>query len=234
MIFLAQEAGWPAALVVVVGIVALIIGGGIGFGIAYSLAGRKAREKKTETEGLLAKAQAEAETILKEARVTVKEEAIRARETYEKETSKTREEQRDRERVLTKREDGLEAKMETLTRKEKTVEASEKRVADMERSYKTKQSELDQMIADEKRTLNKIAGLDANQAREMLLQRMEGEVQHETAALIQRYTEQAKEECDQKARELLAGAIQRLASDFTADVTVATVDIPSDEMKGRI
>ena len=234
MIFLAQETGWPAALVVVVGIIALVVGGGIGSAIAYFLTARKTRETKSETEGLLAKAQAEAAAVLKEARVTAKEEAIRAREAFEKETSQTREELRERDRVIAKREDSLEAKMETLTRKEKAVEAAEKRVTDMERSHKTKQADLDQMIADEKRTLNKIAGLDANQAREMLLARMEGEVQHESAALIQRYTEQAKEDCDQKAREILAGAIQRLASDFTADVTVATVDIPSDEMKGRI
>ncbi|MCX5655533.1 MAG: Rnase Y domain-containing protein, partial [Planctomycetota bacterium] len=199
MTFLAQEAGWPVALVV--GIIALVVGGGIGFAIAYTLTARKARQTKSEAEGLLPKAQAEAAAVLKEARVTAKEEAIRVREAFEKETSKTREEQRERERVLTKREDGLEAKMETLTRKEKIVEAAEKRVADMERNYKAKQAELDQMIADEKRTLNKIAGLDANQAREMLLARMEGEVQHEAAALIQRYTEQAKEDCDQKARE---------------------------------
>jgi ribonuclease Y len=234
MMFLAQEAGWPAALVIVVGIIALVVGGGIGFAIAYALTARKARETKSEAEGLLAKTQAEADVILKEARVTAKEEAIRTREAFDKETSKTREELRERERVIAKREDSLEAKMETLVRKEKMVEASEKRIADTEHTYKIKLADLDQKIAEEKRTLNKIAGLDANQAREMLLARMEGEVQHEAAALVQRYTEQAKEDCDQKGREILAGAIQRLASDFTADVTVATVDIPSDEMKGRI
>jgi ribonuclease Y len=68
----------------------------------------------------------------------------------------------------------------------------------------------------------------------MLLERMEGEVQHETAALIQRATEQAQETSDQRSREILAIAIQRLASDYTAEATVGTVDIPSDEMKGRI
>ncbi|MCX5674230.1 MAG: ribonuclease Y [Planctomycetota bacterium] len=231
MTFLAQAAEWQAALV---GIVALVLGGGIGYAVAYFLAVRKARQTESEGERTVSKARADADAILKEARVTAKEEAIRAREAFEKETARTREELRERERVVTKHEDGIDAKMETLTRKEKAVEAGYTQVADMEKSLKAKHADLDQKIADEKRVLIKVAGLDQNQARQMLLERMEGEVQHEAAALIQRATEHAQEESEQKARQILAGAIQRLASDYTAEVTVATVDIPSDEMKGRI
>ena len=231
MTFLAQAAEWQAALV---GIVALVLGGGIGYAVASFVVVRKARQTKSEGERTVSKAQADADAILKEARVTAKEEAIRVRDAFEKETARTREELRERERVVAKHEDGLDAKMETLARKEKTVEAGYTLVADMEKSLKAKHADLDQKIADEKRTLFKVAGLDQNQARQMLLERMEGEVQHEAAALIQRVTEHAQEESEQKARQILAGAIQRLASDYTAEVTVATVDIPSDEMKGRI
>ncbi len=206
----------------------------VGFGIAYRRVSRKSKQDQGEAQQVLDKARREAEAILKEAKVTAKEEAIKARETFEKETGDTREELRERERVVAKHEDSLEAKMETLNRKEKTVEAGEKRVADLEKTVKTRQAELDQMVADEKRTLMKVAGLDENQARALLLERMEGEIQHEMAALIQRGTEKAQETVDQRARELLATTIQRLASDFTAEATVGTVDIPSDEMKGRI
>ncbi|MBE3099565.1 MAG: ribonuclease Y [Planctomycetes bacterium] len=231
MTFLAQAAEWQAALV---GIVALVLGGGIGYAVAHFVAVRKARQAESEGERTVSKARADADAILKEARVTAKEEAIRAREAFEKETARTREELRERERLVAKHEDGIDAKMETLARKEKAVEAGYTQVADMEKSLKAKHADLDQKIADEKRTLFKVAGLDQNQARQMLLERMEGEVQHEAAALIQRVTEHAQEESEQKARQILAGAIQRLASDYTAEVTVATVDIPSDEMKGRI
>jgi ribonuclease Y len=124
--------------------------------------------------------------------------------------------------------------MDTLNRKEKTVEAGEKRVGEIEKTLTAKQTELEQLIADQRRTLLKISGLEEHQARAMVLERLEGEVQHEAAALIQRSNEQALETADQKAREILAGAIQRLASDFTATVSVGTVDIPNDEMKGRI
>jgi ribonucrease Y len=235
MMFLAQAAQEGGMLLpLVVGVVALIAGAAIGFGIARSLAAKRSRQSQDEGKSLLEKARREADAILKEAKVTAKEEAIQAREAFEKETTQTREELRERERTAVKREDSLEAKMDTLTRKEKTVEAGEKRVADAEKALKTQQTELEQVIADEKRTLQKISGMDEAQARAMLLERMEGEVQHEMAALIQRSSEQTQETVDQKARELLAGAIQRLASDFTAEVTVGTVDIPNDEMKGRI
>jgi len=231
MVFLAEDLGGLTALI---GVIGAAVGAGIGYGIAHVIFSKRVRQTESQAEKLTAKARQEADALLKDARVTVKEEAIRARDVFEKETSKTREEQRERERLVTKREDALESKMETLSHKEKTVEAGEKRVADIEKNYKTKQADLDRMIADEKRTLFKISGLDQNQARAMLLERMEAEVQHEAAALIQRATEQAQETSDQKARQILATTIQRLASEYTAEATVSTVDIPSDEMKGRI
>jgi len=214
--------------------VAALVGAGAGFAVASFLAVRRARRTHSEAQEVLTKARHEAETIVKEARVEAKEKAIRAREEFEQETHKTREELRERERLVAKREDGIEAKMETLNRKEKTVEAGDRRIADTEKNLKTRQTELETALADQKRTLHKISGLGPNEARAMLLERLEAEVQHEAAALIQRSTEQAQEVADQKGREILAIAIQRLASDYTAEATVATVDIPSDEMKGRI
>jgi len=224
----------PGLLALPIVVVAIAIGYIIGHIIASRLAAKRASLTQGQAEEINAQARHDAETILKEAKVTAKEEAIRARDDFGKETQKTREELRERERLIIKREDALESKMDTLTRKEKVVEAGEKRISEVEKGLATKQAELDQMVADEKRQLFKISGLGASEARAILLERMEAEVQHDAAALIQRATEQAQETADQKAREILAVTIQRLASDFTAEVTVATVDIPSDEMKGRI
>jgi ribonuclease Y len=220
-------------MVLIVLVVALVCAGG-GYAVAYLMT-RKVRQTQSDAADVaLKKAREEAAGIIKEAMVEAKDSAIKARESFDKETAQTREELRERERGLVKREDGLESKMETLTRKEKTVEASEKRIADTEKTLKAKQDELEKMITDQKHQLYKISGLQPNEARALLLEKMEAEVQHEAAALIQRVTDQATETADQKAREILAVAIQRLASDFTAEATVATVDIPSDEMKGRI
>jgi len=217
-----------------IAVVAAVVFGIVGYAAAAYLSAKKAKQTQSEADTLLEKARRAAESIRKEANVEAKEAAIQAKETFEQETSKTRDELRERERTLAKREDAIESKMETLGRKEKTVEAGEKRGADQEQQLKERQAEVDHLVAEERQQLHRISGLSAGDARAMLLDKMEAEVQHEAAALIQRATDQATETADQKAREILSVAIQRLASDYTAEATVATVDIPSDEMKGRI
>ena len=226
------EVGLP--LQIGVAVVVGVVGVAIGFLVARSRAAKRAAAEQGEGQRILEKARRDAEALLKEARVEAKEEAIKARDGFEKETAETREELRERERIAAKRDDSLEAKMDTLASKEKTVEAIERRAQEMQKAAHAKEEEFDNLIAEEKRQLHKISGLGQAEARAMLLERMEAEVQHEAAAMVQRVTEQAQETAVEKSREILASTIQRLASDYTAEVTVATVDIPSDEMKGRI
>ncbi len=214
--------------------IALVVVGAVGIAVAVVVLKKQAGKAKAEAEDLLEQARREADGIRKEAKVEAREEAMQAREAFEQEAAKTREELRERERKAVKREDGVDAKLETLNRKEKAVEASEKRATQMEEDLKAKHQELDRMVAEEKQQLLKISGLGQNEARSILLERMEAEVEHEAAALIQRTTERAQETAQQKAREILATVVQRLASDYTSEATVATVDIPNDEMKGRI
>jgi len=218
----------------------VVAAAGAGAGVAVyalaakSVAARRAREARDEADQVVAQAKRDADAFLKEAKVEAKEEAIRAREAFEKESAKTREELRERERKVAKREDGVDDKMETLARKEKTVEAMERRANELERSVGQRQEELQHLIGQQKQELYKISGLSQADARAMLLEKIEGEVQHEAAAMIQRITERAQETAAEKSREVLVTAMQRLASDYAAEVTVAAVDIPSDEMKGRI
>jgi len=214
--------------------IALLVVVGVGIVGAVLWLKKRDRETKAAAEGVLEQARRDADSLRKEAKVEAREEAMKARETFEKEAAETREELRNRERQVVKREDSLDAKLETLSRKEKAVEAEQKRVSGLEDDLKAKHAELDQTVAEQKEQLLKISGLGADEARSVLLERMEAEVEHEAAALIQRTTERAQETADAKAREILAGAIQRLASDYTSEATVATVDIPNDEMKGRI
>ncbi|MBE3135647.1 MAG: DUF3552 domain-containing protein, partial [Acidobacteria bacterium] len=218
----------------VIGALIAVAGAALSAAVAFVVVRKRARQIQTHTDQTVEQARRDAESVRKEAKVEAKEELLRARETFEKESAQSRDELRDRERLVTKREDGLESKMETLSRKEKTVEAAERRVSDLETDLKAKQAELEQAVAEGQRQLFKISGLSANDARAMLLERMEGEIQHETAVIIQRGFEQAQETVDQKAREILATTVQRLASDYTSEATVATVDLSNDEMKGRI
>ncbi|MFO8014578.1 MAG: ribonuclease Y [Phycisphaerae bacterium] len=214
--------------------IALVAAAVVGIAVATVMLKKRSDEAKAAAEEILAQARRDADSLRKETRVEAREEAMKAREAFEKEAADTREELRRRERQVVKREDSLDAKLETLNRKEKAVEAEQKRISGLEEDLKAKQAELDRAISEQKEQLLKISGLGPDEARSVLLGRMEAEVEHEAAALIQRSTERAQETADAKAREILAGAIQRLASDYTSEATVATVDIPNDEMKGRI
>ncbi|MEA3367993.1 MAG: Rnase Y domain-containing protein, partial [Planctomycetota bacterium] len=214
--------------------IALVVVAGVGIAVAAVVLKKRGREAKAGAEELLVQARRDADSLRKEAKVEAREEAMKAREAFEKEAAETREELRGRERQVVKREDGLDAKLETLNRKEKAVEAEQKRVSGLEDDLKATHADLDRTVAEQKQQLLKISGLGPDEARTVLLQRMEAEVEHEAAALIQRTTERAQETADTKAREILASAVQRLASDYTSEATVATVDIPNDEMKGRI
>jgi len=215
-----------------VGAIVVLVAAAGGVVVAAILLSKRTRVARSATEQILAQARREAEALIKEAKVEAKEEAIQAREAFGKEAAKTRDELRERERSVVKREDTLDSKMGTLAAKEKTVETVERRVSDMEKNWNKRKVELDHMVEDEKRQLFKISGLGADEARTILLERMEAEVQHESAALVQRAIERAQETADQRSREILAATIQRLASDYTSEATVATVDIPNDEMKG--
>jgi len=214
--------------------IALVVVAGVGIAVAAVALKKRGRQAKAGAEELLVQARRDADSLRKEAKVEAREEAMKAREAFEKEATGTREELRGRERQVVKREDGLDAKLETLNRKEKAVEAEQKRVSQLEDDLKAKNADLDRTVAEQKQQLLRISGLGPDEARTVLLQRMEAEVEHEAAALIQRTTERAQETADGKAREILASAVQRLASDYTSEATVATVDIPNDEMKGRI
>jgi len=214
--------------------IALVVVAGVGIAVAAVVLKKRAREAKARAEEILVQARRDADSLRKEAKVEAREEAMKAREAFEKEAAETREELRVRERQVVKREDSLDAKLETLNRKEKAVEAEQKRVSQLEDNLKATRADLDRTVAEQKQQLLRISGLGPDEARAVLLQRMEAEVEHEAAALIQRTTERARETADTKAREILASAIQRLASDYTSEATVATVDIPNDEMKGRI
>ncbi|MDK1031054.1 MAG: ribonuclease Y [Planctomycetia bacterium] len=195
---------------------------------------RKAKELEAKAEQDLLQAEREARNILKEAQVAAKEDVLKARETFEASTQTRREEIRELERRLAKREDGVERKMETAAHKERTVVAMERRVAEKEGRIKQQLSNLERTIAQEKEQLYRISGLGRDEARALLLQRLESDVEHEASAMIQRITEQARETAGQKVNDIIVSSMQRLASDITSHSTVSTVDLPNDEMKGRV
>ena len=168
-----------------------------------------------------------AETKKKEALLEVKEESIRTKNELDKETKERRAEvQKYERRVL--------AKEETLDKK---LEAAERRDANLgrkEEELNRKRQEVEELSSKRVQELERISGLTSEQAKEYLLKTVEDEVKHDTAVMVKTLESRAKEEADKKAKELVVNAIQRCAADHVAETTISVVQLPNDEMKGRI
>ncbi len=168
-----------------------------------------------------------AETKKREALLEAKEESLKNKNEFDRETKERRAElQRYEKRVLTKE--------ETLDRKTEALEKKESRLSVKEAELDKVKHEVEEFHARQLQELEKISGLTSEQAKEYLIKTVEEEVKHETALLIKDLESKAKEEADKKAKDYVVTAIQRCAADHVAETTISVVQLPNDEMKGRI
>ena len=190
------------------------------------------REKASRN--VIKEAKSEAERIVKGADISAREELYKRKERFEKETQDTRQELRQLEKRLSKREDNLERKIDIMTKKEKYIESMASSLSNKEKEVNKKSEEYDQLIQEEKNTLYKVSGLSADAAEKLLLSRLEKELEIESATLIEKYTTKAKEEAEKTASSIIGTAIQRCTANNTIDNVVSSIELPGDEMKGRI
>ena len=184
----------------------------------------KAEDKARE---IIDEALKDAENKKRDILLTAKEEAMKTQTDLEKEVKERRNEiQRMEKRVLS-REENLDKKSDTLERREQSLSARE---ANLSR----KQAEVDELSAKRQQELERISGLTSEQAKEYLLKTVEDDVKHETAVMIKEMEMRAKEEADKKAKEYGVTAIQKCAADVVSESTISLVQLPNDDMKGRI
>ena len=207
---------------------------GVGYGASQLVAYIQRRNARRKASEILAGARQEADEVRRRADVVAKEELLRRREDFERETRETRTELKLLEKRLVKREDALERKSELTTKREKYIENLERELATRQEAMAAKERELTDSLDKQKEALYRISGLSPQEARAQLFERLERDYEREAATLLERKTEQAKETADQNAREILSTAIQRCAVEHTNESVVSTIDLPSDEMKGRI
>ncbi|HHY06533.1 MAG TPA: ribonuclease Y, partial [Clostridia bacterium] len=211
----------------VTAIVCLSIGFFIGYIIRKKIAEAKINSAEEAAKKILEDAKRSAEAKKKEAILEAKEEIHRLRVELDRETRERRNEMQRLERRLLQKEETLDRKSELMERKEESVRCMEQELNKQKKNVaEVKQQQMDELV--------RISNLSFNQAREMLLKRVEEEIKHETAMLIKDYEDQAKEDGEKKAREIISLAIQRCAADHVAESTVSVVSLPNDEMKGRI
>jgi len=212
-------------------VVGVLVGLGIGFGsgIAYrkKFAEREIGSAEAEATRLINEAIRSGESRKKEMLLEAKDEIHKSRTEYEREIKERRAELTKQERRLQQKEETLDKKAENFERKGEDLAKKLEKVAET-------QAEAEQAKAAQMKALEAISGLTQEQAKAHLLQSVEEEVRHETALKIKEIEAQMKEDAEEKAREVIATAIQRCAADHAAETTVSVVALPNDEMKGRI
>jgi ribonucrease Y len=208
----------------------------LGVGIAGGLVFDRMRQGAAyRTHGeILKQAEVEATNLRKAQELASKEDLFKHRETMERELQKTREELRELERKLDRREIVLNEQHDDMGKKERMLELTQHKLTDRGKALEVREREVERVLQEEQEQLFKISALDKKAATEMLLERLDRQLKNETGALILKYQSELKSDCDRQAREVLSMAVQRYAAPHTSETTVSTVDIPNDEMKGRI
>src|SRR5215208_5992041 len=215
-------------------LVGLVVGAGAVFAFMQMSARNVLTRARAAADQLRENVTKEAQNRAKEIELAAKQEQMKVRSQFERENESSRRKLEELEARLTKREDTLDRKLDTLSVKEKNLDDQERRVQQREKAVAAKDEQLTQVLKEQRDRLLQITGLSADQAKEMLLKRVEDEVKYEAGAIVQRLTEQAQEEAKEKSRNIILQAIQRYAAEQTSDHTVSTVTIPSDDMKGRV
>jgi len=210
----------------------------VGFIVAYLIRGggasRKIRAAEKESGRMIENAKHQSATLVKEAELDVKDRRIKMKNDFDVETKDTRVELKEKERRLTKKEENAERKIDQLGRRDRELVKKERRLSKRENKVDHLEAKANELIEEQKRQLEKISGMTTDQAKELLIRAMENEARYDGAKLIKRIESEAKAEADKKAKGILATVIQRYAGDFVMERTVSVVQLPSDDMKGRI
>ncbi len=211
----------------VAAVIAFVIGFPIGIQYRKKVAEKEIISAEDEAKRIINEAIKSSESKKREVLLEAKEEILKNRADYEKEV-------KERRADLQKQERRLQQKEENIDRKTDAIEKKEEALAQKHDAILKEQDEIKLIKRSQTEMLERISGLTADQAKEYLIQQVESEVTHETAMKIKELEARAKDEADQRAREIVATAIQRCAADHVAEITVSVVPLPNDEMKGRI
>jgi len=211
-----------------------IVGAILAIVISKIISTIKTNNLKQSLQSQIENSKKEAESIIRTARLEATAEALRKKEEVIAEINQAKAELREAERRFTKHEDAIDRQNELLAQREKALQQSESNVKSRTHQLDEREKEIGSIVAQQKNQLLKISAMSAEEAKQLLLKKLEDECEHEMNSIIQRKMEEMQETAEDKGREIISSAIQRYAADQTCEVTVSTIDIPSDDMKGRI
>ncbi|MGD0336403.1 MAG: ribonuclease Y [Candidatus Omnitrophota bacterium] len=205
-----------------------------GYFMRKHVAEKKIQNAELEAQHILEGAKKEALDKRREAELEAKDLLYRMRQDFEHETKDRRQEIVGLEKRLVQKEENIDRRLDLLEKKEKEIETLKDNVRKQEESAKEKETQLHGLISEEKERLQKISSLSAEEAKQILLSRLNEELNNEKAVLIKRQEDELRTLADKKAKEMISLAIERCAAEHTVESTVSVVTLPNDEMKGRV
>ena len=214
--------------------IGLVVGGGAVFGLLQLISGNTLKRAKEQAEQIKQQGSSEALSKAKEIELTAAAEQLKLRQQIERASEQDRRRLEEQEQRILKREELFDRKIDTLNVKERTLDDLDKKLVRRTKELDERDRELSQLLVDERNRLQEISGLSADQAKEMLLHRLEDDCAAECSEIVRRTVEHTQEEAKEKSRQIILTAIQRYAAEQTSDHTVSSVAIPDDAMKGRV
>jgi ribonuclease Y len=211
-----------------------IVGFAIAVAIIKFLDKQRKNDAQTEAQKILKDAERDGANLVRESELEAKEKSLQEKTRIEGELAKTRDELRGRERGLDKRQETIEHQADGVRKQERIVEGNQRKLVERLEETKVHESELSLLIDKQRGKLHELSGMNKDEAERRLLTIVEKDLEQEIGALILKHEKVVAEQCDAKARDILLTALQRYAAMHTAESTTSTVDIPNDEMKGRI
>ena len=208
-------------------VVGVAVGIVVGFLVRKAAAEKKVGSAEEQARRILEDAIKNAESAKKESIISAKEEIFQMKKEADNDVKERRKEVAHQERRLTQKEETLDRKIEALEKKEAAL-------AQKHSEAEAQKARIDEALEEQLAVLQRIAGLSAEDAKAELIARIDSQLQHETAMKISEYEEKFREESETKAKDILSLAIQRCAADHVSEVAISVVQIPSEEMKGRI
>lgn len=211
-----------------------IVGAFIGLVAGWLIMKLRGESSSAEAAQLREDAKKEAEHILREAKVSAKGEILKMREEFDSEVKEQRKEHFAVEKRLNQREENLEKKADAIDSRMRAIDKKETELNALRERLSARENELKETVSRQIDELERVANLSRDEAQEMILQKLEGEVRNEAGLLVRNVLEEFKQKSEREARRILTYAIQRYASECTYERTTATIPLPNDEMKGRI
>jgi len=221
-------------LYIIICTVVAVLGGIAGFLVRKRFSEARIVSAKEAARHIIEEAEKEADILKKEALLQAKEKFYQEKAEFEKETVEKRQEIQNLEKRISQKESHLDKKVELIEVKENEILRKEKALAQQEKNIGEQEKKVVALLEKQRAQLESIAKMSSEEAKRLLMEAMENEAKHESAKRIKRIEEEAREQADKKAKEIISLAIQRYAGEYVAEKTVSVVNLPNEEMKGRI